>query len=270
MPSLTPLIKRLLILWGVLWLASFITATNGRGGVSDILALYPIGSDFFDFEAWRVIGVVSYAFVHDAGSILHVAINAYLMAVFGPEVEVLYPGKRFLKFLLVATLAGAAAHSLLSLMDSGIPPVVGGSGLVSAVIAVNAAVYPGRILNLIILRCRMITFFLVLMGLDLLRTIAFLKNEGTQGVAFDVHLAGAFAGWMWAGGFERFDNPYARWVERRRRQAASSKQQRARQAEVELDRILAKIGKDGMPSLTAAERRFLEKRSADRKRKGGS
>jgi hypothetical protein len=45
-------------------------------------------------------------------------------------------------------------------------------------------------------------------------------------------------------------------------QKKAKKQQRQSQnEEEELDRILAKISRDGLPSLTDAERRFLEQRS---------
>lgn len=256
--SLTPLVKRLLILWGVLWLASFLSELAGFS-LTNLLRLDPalLHGDFL-----RLPGVVTYALVHDPTGVLHVAFNAYLFAVFGPEVEVLFPGRRFIRFLLIATLAGAAVHLLLALVAPAVfgSAVVGGSGIVMAVIAANAAVYPNRLLNLIFLQCRLITFFLVLVGLDVLGFLAISAGRGGM-VAADVHLAGAAAGWILAGGFQRFDNPVGRWMDRREQRHRQKEAQSQRKDEDELDRILAKISSQGMSSLSSSERRFLQRRS---------
>jgi len=209
-------------------------------------------------------GLVTYVLVHDPGSILHAGINMYLLYAFGGEVEILYRGRRFLWFLLAAALAGSFFHLLLAALSLNFASrVVGGSGIVMAILAVNAAIYPGRILNLLILRCRMITFFLFFVGLDLLNFLATWAGGNIQ-VATDVHLAGAAAGWIWAGGFQRFDNPIGRATRRWREKHAAAGGERRRAGEAELDRILAKIGRGGLPSLTRGERRFLKKRSRGR------
>ncbi len=257
--QLTPLVKRILIAWAAFWVIGFLTGISG-GGVVDWLDLDPRGLSNFEFSS--LPGVLGYCLVHSRLSIFHLLINGYMFALFAPEIEVLFPGKRFWTFLLKAGLAGAAVSLVLYWLMPGSfgNPIIGGSGLVSAVMAASAAMYPNRVLNLIFLRVRLITFFLFLTGLDFLFFLGTLLGSH-DGIAHHVHLAGALAGWMAVGGFQRFDGPWRAWAQKSARRKAERKDRQVKDDEAELDRILAKISNEGMPSLTDAERRFLERRS---------
>lgn len=257
--QLTPLVKRLLIIWVALWVLGFLTGVSG-GGVIEWLELNPRGISSFDFLS--LPGILGYTLVHSRLSIFHLLFNGYMFALFAPEIERLFPGKYFWYLLLKAALAGAASTLVLYwLMPATFGnSVIGGSGLVTAVFAASAAMYPDRIMNLIFLRIRLITFFVVLIGLDFL---FFLGNMlgSADGVAHHVHLAGALVGWLAVGGFQRFDGPWRGWMEKSVQKKAKKQQRQSQNEEEELDRILAKISRDGLPSLTDAERRFLEQRS---------
>jgi membrane associated rhomboid family serine protease len=260
--------RAVLVTWVALWVAGFLSALAGGPGISLRLALDAPAILHGDLGA--LFTVLSYAWVHDPNGILHLLINGLMFYWWAPEVETLWRRGRMVTFLLLATLAGAGVNLLLTWLLPGSfnSRVLGGSGLVSAVLAAHAAIYPGRILNLLVLRCRLISFFLVLCALDLLWLIADMAGR-IDGVAQEVHLAGALTGWIWAGGFWRhgikpgFGGGMARrwqnWrTARRQRQEAGE--------EAELDRILAKIGREGLNALNAEERAFLERRSKRRKR----
>jgi membrane associated rhomboid family serine protease len=207
-------------------------------------------------------GILGYTLVHSRLSIFHLLFNGYMFALFAPEIERLFPGKFFMVLMLKAALAGAVTTLVLYwLMPATFGhPVIGGSGLVTAVFAASAAMYPGRIMNLLFLRIRLITFFLVLIGLDLLFFFGNILGSA-DGVAHHVHLAGAFIGWTAVGGFQRFDGPWKGWIEKSARKKTQKQQRQSQNDEAELDRILAKISREGLPSLTAKERQFLEQRS---------
>jgi len=256
---LTPLVKRLLILWAALWVLGFLTADSG-GGLQQWLDLDPRGISSFDFLS--LPGIFGYVLIHSQLSIFHLLVNGYMFALFAPEIERIFSRERFLWLLGKACLAGAATTLILFwLMPHTFDaPVIGGTGLVTAVFAASAALYPERVLNLLFLRLRLITFFLFLAGLDLLFFLGNLLGRA-DGVAHHVHLAGALVGWMAVGGFQRFNGPWRPWMEKAGRRKTEKKQRQAQNLEAELDRILAKISRDGLPSLTAAERRFLEHRS---------
>jgi len=264
MQSYAPNTRRLLIIWGILWLLSFFTALGSGFGLAGWLELDPMA--ILHGNPTAVPGLLGYALVHDPYGILHVAANAWMFYLFAPEVERLYRGRRFLYLLLASAAAGAVITVLLA--ATGIhafsAAVVGGSGLVSTVLAVSAAIYPDRRYNLILIQPRLLSIFLVLVGLDLLGFFGQLAGRD-NGVATQVHLAGALLGWLWADGFRRFgwswQTPFRRWWEKRhaRQQQRQAGQESTEQEE--LDRILAKISREGMPSLTAKERSFLEHRS---------
>jgi membrane associated rhomboid family serine protease len=267
--SLTPLVRALLLAWAALWLVSFLTWL-ADSSLSDWLALDPAA--LFAGRWSAAPGLLGYALVHDptpSGLLFHLGFNAYLLYFFGPEIERLYPGRRFLLLLLLAAIAGAALHLLLA---AGLPlfhsAVIGGSGLVMAVVAASAAHFPGLIINLFLLRVRLLHLFLALVVLDLVGFLATAFGKG-EPIATDVHLAGAATGWLWARGLGALAAPLAGWQARRRSASARRRAESAMAEERELDRILAKIGRDGMPSLTEAERRFLERRSRRRGSAGG-
>ncbi len=265
MPSTAPLVRRLLLVWLTVWLLQSLTAMGGGLGLTGLLEL---DARALYAGQWRaLLGIPGYAFAHRPfPDFLHLFFNGYLLWVFGPETEVLYRGKRFLALVGASIGVGAAVHLVLAGVVGGAfaIPVIGGSGVVMTVLAVHAAVYPGRILNLILLRCRLLSFFLVLVGLDLLGFLFSLSGH-SEGIAVDVHLAGAALGWWWAGGFQRFPLPWHAWMEKRRIALRRRKQRIAHEEEAELDRILAKISREGLPSLNRKERAFLEKRSQGRR-----
>jgi membrane associated rhomboid family serine protease len=264
MQATAPIVRRILIAWGVLWVLSFLTALGSGPGLSGWLELDPLALLRGDLTG--LAGVLGYALVHDPYGILHVAVNAWMFHLFAPEVETLYR-RRFVRMLVASALAGAAVTLLLAAtpMPAFDAAVVGGSGLVATMLAVNAAIYPDRRLNLIVVQPRLIVFFAVLVGLDLLGFIAQCAGRG-GGVATQVHLAGAAVGWFWADGFARLGwrDPLTRWRSSRREAQRKRRASQAADDEAELDRILAKISREGLPSLSAKERDFLEKRSRDR------
>lgn len=267
MPTLGPITRGLLIAWVVLWVASFLVALADPALLRP-LVLDPVALLAGDPAAWP--GVLGYVLLHDPTHTLHLLFNALVFAMFAPEIERLWPRRRFVLLLGAAALAGALATVLLAAFGpSGFrASVMGGSGLVAAMIAATAAIYPDRRLNLLFFSCRLMSLFLVLVGLDLLFLIGtFAGKAGTT--AHHVHLAGTATGWLWAGGFWRRGWSggalLGRWSARRSARRAARAQAARAEEERELDRILAKISSHGIGALDDSERRFLEKRS---RRKG--
>ena len=263
MTSHTSLVHKIIILWVVVWLLESISGVSGRG-LAPFFEWNPALLLEGDFSA--LPGFILYAFGHEPfPGFGHIFFNAYLFWAFAQEVEVLYRGSRFLKLMFASLLAGSLAQLLLYLLLGGAYaiPVTGGSGMVMTALAVQAAVYPDRVLSLILFRCRLICFFLALLTLDGLGFLYSLWGRG-GGIATHVHLAGAAVGWWWAGGFQRTPKWWANLKATRQQRAKHSQKSSLKAGELELDRILAKISKEGMPSLTPQERSFLENRSRNR------
>lgn len=264
MIALTPIVRRLLILWAALWVVDFLLSL-WTTGLSGWFWLDPAG--LLRGELLRIPGVVGYTFLHAPRNIFHLLMNAWMFAIFAPEIERLFPGKRFLLFLLKAALAGAGFTLLLAwvMPQQFAVPVVGASGLVSAVLAASAAMYPGRILSLIIIQVRLLHFFLVLVVLDILWLIASMASQG-DGTANAVHLSGALCGWIVVGGFQRVDGPWTKMAHKQKQKADQKEQAKKASDEERMDQILAKISREGMPSLSNQEKQFLKRQSEKKSR----
>ncbi|MGB0952182.1 MAG: rhomboid family intramembrane serine protease [Planctomycetota bacterium] len=258
MMTLTPIVRRILILWVALWILDFLLSL-GSASLMEVLAMDPAGLLRGDFRS--ILGIVGYATVHETRSFVHLFFNCWLFAMFAPEIELLFPGKRFVKLLLKIALIGTAFTLLMAFLSPHFgAAVVGGSGFVAAMIAANAALYPDRMLNLILLRVKLLHFFVVLTALDFLGFLAQCTGTGDR-ISYTVHLAGAATGWLAVGGFQRVQGPWSNWATKRAHKQAQKKQQKEANDEERLDAILAKISRDGMQSLTDAERAFLRDRS---------
>ena len=255
MTSLTPIVRQILFIWIGVWLASVIAH----------LLSVPIG--IFAFHPhWALagelkasIGLFSYPFFHDPGGFLHLFFNGWIFAFFAPEIERLYPGRKFCIFLGLTSLLGAFAHLLLTYFNPGLGfPIWGGSGLAMAALGAFVAHFPRATFNLFFFQPRVWVVFGVICALDALTLIASLAGK-TSAISSDVHLMGAVCGWLWGRGFQ------SQWQFPGRQSLHQWKvgkvKRRDEASAFELDRILAKISQKGIGSLTAREKSFLEKQS---------
>lgn len=141
-------------------------------------------------EVWRLL---SYAFLHDPGTIWHILFNMLFLWWFGSDVEDLYGPREFLTFYLSASLAAGLlffSSSLAWMRDAA--PCVGASGSVLAVLTLCAIHYPRRIILLFfILPVPLWLFVAFTVAGD---SYVFL-NKYNSGTAVAAHLGGAlFAG----------------------------------------------------------------------------
>jgi len=247
---LTPAVKALLIANVAVFLAQVllrIGSPRALGGFEDLFALTPEVA----FGRLRVWQFVTYSFLHDTGNLLHILFNMFMLWMFGSEVERALGRRRFLALYFAAAFAGGVCM-IPMYRDS----VVGASAAVFGVMAVYARLYPARLLlvwGIFPVRAR--TLVLVLVGLDL-----FLAIQGSDsGTAHFAHVGGFALGWF----FFRLE----RSVERFRRTREMKKAGRAARQDAEVrravDELLAKVGREGLGSLTQSEREFL-KRSSER------
>lgn len=93
--SLPPVIKNLLIINGLIWLAQQ-TISGGTFSIEQTFALHYVQSDFY--RPWQFI---SYMFLHDPGNFFHLLFNMFALWMFGSTLENLWGSKRFLLFYLI-------------------------------------------------------------------------------------------------------------------------------------------------------------------------
>ncbi len=222
---------------------------------------------------------VTYMFVH--AGLLHLLGNMLMLFVFGPPVEHRLGGRAFILYYLYCGIGAA----VLSLALAGILPtgaIVGASGAVLGVGVAFALLWPDAELLVfpIPMPVKARTFVLILVGLDVL----FSYITPNDGVAHLAHVGGAAFGYLFfrvQALSRRRPHPPPLAVERVvmvQSGAAEPEQHRTPPTPIrprhradgdptaaEVDRVLDKISEQGIGSLTAAERRFLDEVSRQKK-----
>ncbi len=113
-------------------------------GLIDQLALWPLQpiEDHVYFQYWQII---TYAFLHDTGSIFHLLFNMLGLWMFGSQVEA-YLGSKRLLAVYFASVVTAALSQLWVPMLFGAPPepTIGASGGVFGLLLAYAMLFPTR------------------------------------------------------------------------------------------------------------------------------
>ncbi|WP_075879947.1 rhomboid family intramembrane serine protease [Vreelandella massiliensis] len=191
----TPVVTQLLILNGL----AFLALSTAPQLLIEHFALWPIADPAAiqlpdrlppgEFRPWQL---VSYAFMH--GGFLHLAINMFVLWMFGRPIESQWGPRYFLAFY-VTCIVGTGLVQLFIASSGLMPPAptVGASGGVFAVLLAFGLRFPNQMVILLIPPIPMkAKYFVIFIGLVELMAGVF----GTSpGVANFGHLAGmAFAG----------------------------------------------------------------------------
>lgn len=259
--SLTPWVKRLLIANVAVFVALWILSLLGYP-LGDVLALRP---DMLLFRPWTLI---TYMFVH--AGFLHVLFNMIALFFFGPPVEERLGSSNFIKYYLVCGLGAAALSFVFALHTM----IVGASGAIYGVMLAYALWWPDSPIYIWgILPVKAKWLLLAFVALDLFFALA---PGGYDGTAHFAHLGGVAAGLVYlkAGGLGVAVTTRARKLFRPKLTvipgsgpaAPPKPPPRVRAADEErildeLDRVLDKISRSGMGSLTPDERRILDEAS---------
>ena len=197
----------------------------------------------------RVWQFITHSFLHDLANLLHIGMNMFLLWMFGGDVESALGRRRFFKLYFAAALAGGIAmipwyHTF----------ILGASGAVFGVMAMYARLFPYRRLlvwGIFPVRARTLVF--VLAGLDLLLAI----QGSATGTAHLAHVGGFVVGWFFL--------PLQRAAQKSRRSRQLGQKMRREEDDAKVrrkvDELLAKVGREGLGSLTKRERDFLSRAS---------
>jgi membrane associated rhomboid family serine protease len=274
--------KWLLFINGGIFLLQLLTMHRGAQGgpVTDWLILDT--NKVFGGQFWRLL---TYAFLHDPGNILHVVFNMLFLWWMGSEVEGIYGQKEFASFYVVAALLGGIAFqayfgvAIYRATGSLLSPIaiecLGASGAVTAVMVLYACHFPTRtILLFFVIPVPMWAF----VGFLVLGDALYFMNGSPTTTAVVVHLAGAGFGfayyklqwrlspaWTWLlAERERRSRPRLRVYKGSEEQAsepvpvaAPSGDSVDEQLEAKLDAVLEKVARSGQASLSESEREIL-------------
>ncbi|MEI7822185.1 MAG: rhomboid family intramembrane serine protease [Verrucomicrobiota bacterium] len=236
-----------MIFWGT---TQAVLSWSGAGQPLDLLKLDL--RHFSEGEYWRLL---SYQFLH-AGPV-HFFANLLVLCYAGREIEPIVGRVNFLWLCLLANATGGA----VSMFAGSGAAVVGFSAAVAAVLAAYATIMPEletgfSFLHIFPLRFRAkyLAAAMILFAAGCVVT-GTLREIGPAGI-----LTGSVLGWVWARRLG-FGNPF--WFQRRRFERTQREQRIRRMnsddfVRMEIDPILEKISRDGIASLTRAERKVLD------------
>lgn len=111
---LPPVVKNLLIINGLVFLAQLMVKQVFQLDLTDYLGMHYFGS-----EKFNPAQLVSYMFLH--GGVSHIFFNMFALWMFGYTLENVWGGKRFLTYYLVTGIGAALVHmAVLWISISGI------------------------------------------------------------------------------------------------------------------------------------------------------
>ena len=213
-------------------------------------------------QVWRL---GSYMFLHSVDTVFHLLFNMMALWMFGAELEERWGTRRFLTFYALCGV-GAGLFSVFYMLSPVMQmmPVIGASGAVLGLLTAYACYFPDRqVLLFFVLPIRVWVLVAGYAGISLL----FSFSQGGGVVAHLIHLGGIAVAFAYVKGQARagawFEGLKERWQEKDMRARAAETIARKRFFEEKIDPVLAKISREGMQSLTKAERKILKQAGKD-------
>lgn len=261
-PGLTPTVKALLAVNVTVFLLQKLLGGGGATWFDTTFGLMP-SKVFGQFHLWQP---VTYMFLHV--TFFHIFFNMFVLWMFGSELEALWGRREFLRYYLITGVgAGLTYMLLMPLIDPSTRynVLMGASGAVYGLLAAFALLYPDRRIMLYFLVPIPVRIFVI--GLIVIETLSMWSSDNIGHLA---HLGGMGVGYLYLrGGRRRLDD-----LLRSRRKRKASSRFRVVDDESprrpgngggagadEVDRILEKISREGLDSLTPDEREILRRAS---------
>lgn len=261
-PPLTPMVRTLLSLNIAVFVIQFLLGSSSIGiWFETTFGLVPAKA-LGALHLWQPL---TYMFLHV--NFMHILMNMFVLWMFGSALEQLWGGREFLRYYLIAGVGAGLLYMLvMPLIDAGTRHhvLMGASGGVYALLAAYALIYPDRKLYFWLL-IPVPAKYLAL-GIVVLETLAMWNADN---VAHLAHLGGMAIGYLYLrGGRRMLDNA----LKQRRKKKASSRFRVVEEQEGrggngasgggdEVDRILEKISREGLDSLSDREREILRRAS---------
>jgi membrane associated rhomboid family serine protease len=250
-PRLTPVVKWLIIINFSVHLLKVVFFPVEPGTMisrlDEYFSVFPISVP----KALQIWRLVTYQFLH--AHAWHIFVNMLGLFFLGPTLERHWGSKKFLIFYLCCGIAGGVFFTLLCAINPPWAlPMVGASGSILGMLAACAILFPHFIVLILFFPVPIRVAAIALTGLYILNILAWGDNAGGD-VA---HLAGMAAGAAYV-----LSGPWRSRLNIRKTagQRWEKKMTKKRNLQIELDRILDKVHKSGIHSLTSKEKRTLKK-----------
>jgi membrane associated rhomboid family serine protease len=244
-------LRFLLVATVAAWVVELLPAVGGL--FFQLGALIPVKA-IAHLEIWRF---ATYLFLHDTHSPMHLLFNMLALWMFGVELEEVWGTRRFVTFYFLSGI-GSGLFSIFSWYS----PVIGASGAILALLTVYACYFPDRTILLFFIFPVPVRLAVLIIGAVSLWG----AWTGAGGIAYLTHLGGIAVGYL----YYKYYSQVTEWWERRSAPSRPAKptilefrrkensEETPSSDEAEIDRILDKISRQGMESLTDKERKKLQ------------
>lgn len=244
---------------------------NTQTGVTgSILRQYGHFSTYAGFQRLEVWRLVSFQFLHF--DIWHLVMNMFGLWIFGSMVEQYLGKKRYVAFYLVSGIFGGLLYLVLNVFGVlGVPlpgtlavetytPLIGASAGVFGVIMACAYLAPNMVIQLLIppIPLRMKWFAYGYVGIAVFVLLTGGHNAGGQAA----HLGGAMAGAFFIRYPRLLIDFFDVFEDSRKKQPRPG---RMGGDAAKIDRILDKVSREGLESLSAKEKRLLSQETKNRR-----
>ncbi len=247
-PRITPVVKWLLIINVVVY---FMQILGGNTLLTLWFSVYP-ASWLKTLQVWRL---VSYQFLH--GDMLHLLFNMLGLFFLGPTLERHWGSKKFLVFYLGCGIVGGLLYPALLAMRIilphpmlGVLPLIGASGAILGMLAACAILFPHFVVFIIVFPVPIRVAAIICLFIATVIILGKGSNAGGEAA----HLGGMAAGAIYVVS----QSWRAKFKLKVRSGAWERKMAAQRNLQLELDRILQKVHKSGLHSLTPKEKRILK------------
>jgi len=224
------------------------------------------------FTVWQFF---TYMFLH--GGIGHIFFNMFALWMFGTELEYNWGSKDFLWFYFVCGLGGGLLVWLTAFFGfSGMySTTIGASGAIFGLLVAYGMMWPDRLIFVFgIIPMKALHFVLLFGALDLMQGL----SHSNGGIAYFAHVGGGVTGFIYLkfgwrivayteSILRRFKRRKLKVIEGGRNSGLYRNEPSHPDMDDEIDRILDKIAREGMNSLTKKEKEILDRRSEETRRK---
>ncbi len=212
---------------------------------SKLFWLYPPDA-IGNFWIWQL---VTYMFLHSLTDPWHLIFNMLVLWMFGSEVERVMGTRRFLSLYFTAGVFAGICCCVFTPNN----PIVGASGAIFAIEVAFAMYFPNSTV--------IFYFFPIkakyLVGLFAGFTVLNCLLPKTGNVAHFAHLGGLVYGFLYVRYSASLNNLLKNWVVNRQKKAEMEEEN----LQQKVDKILEKVHREGMASLTKKERAYLNNAS---------
>lgn len=156
--SLTPMVKALLIINGVVWLAFVLVLQGYVLGTNFIFAEFGLSplSFIYQIKVWQPL---TYMFLHGEG-VMHILFNSLILWFIGSELEKVWGSREFLKYYLICGVGAGIVYTAITLLfvkamglNPGLlaVPTVGASGAIFGLMLAYGVIYGERLIYFMML-----------------------------------------------------------------------------------------------------------------------